>query len=124
MNLMYSTRHWAVPEKEFAVPYRGGWISRLFVVKYSPGFPSVLDKNPYFHTDFHKKKKKKNHTGTQNPHCIVFSLWISRKILHSSKWESRLFCIPSTDIIYGGGNNLFRIAQFALLKTEADFVFM
>ena len=41
------------------LPHRGGWISSHFLVKYSPGFPGFLNKNPYFHTDFHKKKKKK-----------------------------------------------------------------
>ena len=42
-------------QKNFALPHRGGWISRLFLVKYSPGFPGFSNKNPNFHIDFHKK---------------------------------------------------------------------
>ena len=67
-------------------PHRGGWISRLFLVKYSP-VPGFLIKNPYFHTDF----QRKNHTGAEIPYFYVISLWIARKILQNSKWNSKLF---------------------------------
>ena len=43
-------------------PHRGGWISRLFLVKYCPGFPGFLNKSPYFHTDFQITHAPKIHT--------------------------------------------------------------
>ena len=45
---------WAVPEK-FCPPHRGGWISRLFMVKFSPGFPGFFEQKILFFTQISRR---------------------------------------------------------------------
>ena len=79
-------------------PHRGGWISRLFVVKYYPGFPGFLNKNPYSHTDFQK-------WSTHTPKIQIFLFSHSGFRGKMCKIESGIpdfLYIRSTDILYGG----------------------
>ena len=85
---------WAVPEKFCPPLHRGGWISRLFWVKYSPGFPGFWTKICIFIHIFTKNSKST---------LCDFSLWISRKILKNSKLNSRLIAFIALTSSLGEG---------------------
>ena len=93
-------------QKKLPSPHRGGWISRLFLVEYSPRFGIFWTK--YL---FSYRFPQKFHKCAQNPQLFIFSLWVSRKILKNSKWNSRLFAFVALTSTMGEGNNLTGIAH-------------
>ena len=57
-------------QKNFTLPHKGGWISRLFGQNVVLDFQVVWTKILIF-----TQTSRKIHTGTKNPECFVFSLW-------------------------------------------------
>ena len=94
-NLLFQMGYF---RKSLPSPDRGGWNPRLFLVKYSPGFPVLLDKNTLFSHGFLGK------TPLRRPKSKYFRFLTLdfQKINVKLQVEFQTFCIRSNDILYGG----------------------